>query len=308
MMREQKPQIVHTHSGKAGILGRWAAKRAGVPIIVHTIHGPSFGPFQGPLSNLVFKTAERYVGRFTQHFVSVADAMTHQYLHAGIGRTDQFTRIWSGFELEPFLRVTDDVRWRSKLGLAEDDFVLVKLARLAPLKGHEDLLEAVQNVSSRCPRLKLLLIGDGPLRPKLESMAHRLGLGERVVFTGLVSPEAVPGLIGAANVLVHLSRREGLPRALPQAMAAGKAVIAYDSDGAPEVCLEGQTGFLVKTGDRRGLCRRIEQLASDPALAHRLGESGRAFVRLRFGVENMVTAIHQLYLHLAGTGLILPER
>jgi glycosyltransferase involved in cell wall biosynthesis len=299
LMRERRPHIVHTHSGKAGILGRLAARRASIPVIVHTIHGPSFGPFQGPLSNLVFRGAECYAARCTDHFISVADAMTRQYLRAGIGREEQFTRIWSGFDLQPFLEAGNKPSLRSSLGFTDDDFVVVKLARLTELKGHEELLCAAARLSSRCPRLKLLLIGDGPLRHKLETMASRSGLRERVVFAGLVSPGAVPELIGAADVLVHLSRREGLPRALPQALAAGKPVIAYACDGAPEVCVDGETGFLVKPGDIETLCKRIEEIASNPDLGRRLGERGREIVRSRFDVRSMVDAIHELYLQLS---------
>ena len=127
LLRAHRPTIVHTHSGKAGILGRLAAARAGVPIIVHTIHGPSFGPFQGPIANAVFLAAERLAARCTTHFVSVAHAMTRQYLDAGIGRPEQFTRILSGFPLEPFLDLPPDTGLRQQLGLAQDDFVIGKI-------------------------------------------------------------------------------------------------------------------------------------------------------------------------------------
>src|SRR5262245_4831612 len=118
----RQPDVVHTHSGKAGVLGRIAAHRARVPIIIHTVHGPSFGPFQGPLPNLVFKTAEHYAARHTTHFVTVADAMTNQYLAAGIGRREQFTRIFSGFQLEPFLTAENDPALRASLGIDAKDF------------------------------------------------------------------------------------------------------------------------------------------------------------------------------------------
>jgi Glycosyltransferase Family 4 len=113
----ERPDIVHTHSGKAGILGRLAASRARVPVIIHTIHGPSFGGFQNPLANQLFRLAERHVGKVTTHFVTVADAMKEQYLAAGIGRPEQYTRIFSGFNLEPFLAATNDLALRKRLGL-----------------------------------------------------------------------------------------------------------------------------------------------------------------------------------------------
>src|SRR5665213_1010899 len=121
IFRETRPHIVHTHSGKAGILGRLAEARAGVPVIVHTIHGPSFGPFQGPAANFIFKSAERRAGKVTTHFISVADAMTRQYLAAGIGRPQQYTRIFSGFPLAPFLAAQNDPAWRTRWQIGPDD-------------------------------------------------------------------------------------------------------------------------------------------------------------------------------------------
>src|SRR6185369_16007546 len=133
IFRDRKPDVVHTHSGKAGVLGRLAAHRAGVPVIVHTIHGPSFGSFQGPLANLAFELAERRAGRVTTHFISVADAMTEQYLAAGIGSRDQYSRILSGFPLEPFLAARNDPETRRRLGFGENDFVIGMIARLFKL-------------------------------------------------------------------------------------------------------------------------------------------------------------------------------
>ena len=273
LFRARRPEIVHTHSGKAGILGRLAAARAGVPIILHTIHGPSFGPFQGPLANSLFRAAERYAARVTTHFVVVAEAMKQQYLAAGIGRPDQYTKIFSGFPLEPFLSSTNDLQLRARLGLAPDDIVIGKIARLFKLKGHDDLLAVAPGLVRLCPQIKFLLVGDGPWRGRLENQARSLGLEKHVVFTGLVAPAAVPPLVGIMDMLVHLSLREGLPRALPQALAAARPVVAYDADGAREVCLENETGFLLRPGDLPGLRERLLRLARDPALAPAPGPS-----------------------------------
>ena len=299
ILRARQPDIVHTHSGKAGILGRLAARRAGVPIVVHTIHGPSFGPFQGSLSNAVFKNAERIAARFTTHFVSVADAMTRQYLDAGIGRPEQFTRVLSGFPLEPLLRATNDLDLRARLGLAPTNFVVGMLARLTALKGHDDLLACAPELVRRVPHVKFLLIGDGPRSSFLEARVRALGLESHFVFTGLVQPAEVPRLIGVMDALVHLSYREGLPRALPQALAAGKPVVAYNSDGAGEVCLDQETGFLLPQGDTRLLVERMVRLASDPALRARLGDRGRDLVKDSFSVERMVDALSALYQKLS---------
>ena len=302
LFRGRQPDIVHTHSGKAGILGRLAAAHAGVPIILHTIHGPSFGPFQGPLANSLFRNAERYAARVTTHFVVVADAMKRLYLDASIGRAEQYTKIFSGFPLEPFLTSTNHLQLRARFGLAPDDIVVGKIARLFKLKGHEDLLAVAPGLVRICPKIRFLLIGDGPWRGGFERQVRSLGLEKHVVFAGLVAPAAVPPLVGIMDMLVHLSLREGLPRALPQALAAARPVIAYDADGAREVCLEDETGFLLRPGDLPGLRERILRLARDPALRQRLGHRGQQFVQERFAVQRMVDDLHQLYLRLGAAG------
>jgi len=293
-----RPDIVHTHSGKAGILGRFAAARAGVPVIIHTIHGPSFGPFQGPLANLLFRTAERRAGRLTTHFVSVAHAMTDQYCRAGIGRPEQFTRIVSGFNLAPLLSAKNKPEIRARWGLGPSDIVVGKIARLFKLKGHDELLEAAPRLVQNCPQLRFLLVGDGAWRGRLAAKARALGVEKYFVFTGLVPPDTIPELIGVMDFIVHLSRREGLPRALPQALAAGRPVVAYDCDGAREVCLDGETGFLVRAGDLTGFTDRVLRLARDPALRGTLGKRGRELVEQQFGLDRMIAQLHRLYLEL----------
>ena len=331
--RAKRPDIVHTHSGKAGVLGRLAAHAAGVPIIVHTIHGPSFGPFQGALANFVFRAAERRAGRVTTHFVSVANAMTEQYLAAGIGRPEQYTRIFSGFDLEPFLNAKNDPALRAKLGIAPDDFVIGKVARMFEHKGHLDLFAATSMLVQQHPKVKLLLLGDGNLRAPLEALV-RGGAGaellhDRVIFAGLVRPEEVPGYLGIMDAVAHLSRREGLARVMPQALAAGKPIVAYNCDGAREVCLDNETGFLVSSrfveipvdllpdqlpalmdsltareyGKMWGnpietVMYRLHELITKPELRTRFGTRGRELVKENFPVQRMVDDLHALYLRL----------
>jgi glycosyltransferase involved in cell wall biosynthesis len=297
--RATVPDIVHTHSGKAGFLGRLAAARAEVPITVHTIHGPSFGTFYGPLANTAFRGAERFAARFTTHFVVVSDAMMEQYLAAGIGRPEQYTKILSGFQLEPLLAARNDTAARALFGLGADDIVIGKIARLSRLKGHEDLFAIAPALIRSCPRIKFLLVGDGERREKFEHVARLAGLKKHFIFTGLVQPADVPRVIGLMDIVVHLSAREGLPRALPQALAAAKPVVSYNCDGAKEVCLEGETGFLVRPGDLVTLSSRVLDLANDPGLRARLGNRGREFVQERFGVVRMLDALYDLYMRLA---------
>jgi len=299
LFREHRPDLIHTHSGKAGVLGRLAAARAGVPIIVHTIHGPSFGPFQGNFANWLFGAAERRAASVTTHFVSVADAMTQQYLAAGIGRPDQYTRIFSGFPLEPFLNVKQDLALRARLGFTPEDIVIGKLARLFKLKGHDTLFAIAPGLVRACPQIKFLLVGDGEWRGRFEELARAAGLEKHFVFTGLVPPAEIPSLLGIMDILVHLSEREGLARALPQALAAGRPIVALDCDGAREVCRDGETGFLVRPGHLHGLSERLLLLARDATLRAELAARGHEFVRAHFAVEQMVEKLQRLYLKLA---------
>ena len=298
IFKNTKPVIVHTHSGKAGVLGRIAAHRAGVPLIVHTIHGPSFGNFQNRFANFIFRSAEQYTAKFTTHFISVANAMTEQYLAAGIGKPAQYTRIFSGFELEPFLSASNDLALRQKLGIAPNDFVVGKIARLFELKGHDDLFAIAPELVSRCPQIKFLFVGDGKWRQRFELRARALGLEKQFIFTGLIPPGEVPRHVGIMDALVHLSLREGLPRALPQALAAAKPVVAYDCDGAKEICITDETGFLIQPGNTTAVAEKLILLAEQPELRQKLGHRGQQMVKELFPVDRMVDNIYDLYLKL----------
>jgi len=299
ILREQKPDIVHTHSGKAGILGRCAAKSAGVPVIIHHIHGPSFGPFQGALANLTFTAAERRAAKVTDHFFCSAGAMTKLYLAAGIGQPEMFTRIFSGFNLEPFLNATNDLTLMQQLGFTAGHFVIGKIGRIFKLKGHADLLAAFAKILPQAPHARLLFVGDGALRSEIENQVRALGLDGKVIFTGLVPPGEVARYVGIMDCLAHLSYREALSRALPQALAAGKPVIAYDFDGAEEICRENETGFLIRTGDIETAAQKLLQLARDGELRKKFGERGQNFVRENFSVEKMVADQYTVYQKLA---------
>jgi len=297
----ERYQIVHTHSGKAGFVGRLAAKWAGVPIIVHTIHGPSFYRYQNPIGNWVFRWAEQVAGEWTTQFVSVADAMTEQYLTAAIGKPKQYVTIHSGMNVEAFLRAKPDPNLRASLGLSDSDLVVGKVARLFRLKGHEYLFEAAPRIVEAVPNVKFLLVGDGIYRERFERSLKRMGLRDRFIFTGLIPPDEMPKYLALMDVLVHLSLREGLPRTLPQALACGKPVAAFDVDGAREVCLDGETGFLVRAEDSIGLANAVIRLLQDKPLAARMGNRGRELVKERFSEALMVQKIDELYRRLSRT-------
>lgn len=298
VFRELKPDIVHTHSAKAGILGRLAASASNVPLVIHGIHGPSFGPFQNAFKNYVYMAAEKWAGKKTNHFVCVADAMKNQYLDAGIGRPEQYTRVFSGFDLTPYTHQEPDDALRRELGIQSNDFVVGKIGRLFKLKGHHDLFKFASGLIKDIPDIKFLIVGGGPWEDKFKMLADRLGIKDHFIFTGLVKPHQIPALVSIMDLLIHLSRREGLPRAIPQAQAAGKPVIAYDCDGAGEVCRDGRTGYLVQPGDTHSMRELIVRLYNNPDLAFKFGSQGRDFVLENFSEERLVNDQYELYMSL----------
>jgi glycosyltransferase involved in cell wall biosynthesis len=298
---EKRYDVVHTHSGKAGFIGRFAAKLARVPVIVHTIHGPSFYDYQNPVGNWLFRWAEQVAGAWTTQFVSVADAMTEHYLAAGIGTPNKYVTIHSGMNIEAFVDGRRDDALRESLGISPGDLVVGKIARLFRLKGHEFLFEAASRIVAVVPQVKFLLVGDGIYRERFEQLAEKMGLRRHFVFGGLVPPSEIPRYVNLMDVLVHLSLREGLPRALPQALACGKPVVAFDADGAREVCVDGETGFLLSLGDVNGLVTTVIRLLQDKALAHRMGARGMELVKERFSDARMVQQLDELYRRLRAT-------
>lgn len=315
LIEELQPDIVHTHSSKAGILGRVAAwacmersKRRGLarPAVIHTIHGPPFMPIEGsPLSRLktaalnhAYASAERHAARRCHVIVAVADAMTRQFLQRNIGRPEQYVTVRSGMEIEPYLRPADGQRReqvRARLGLEDRDFVVGTVARLAQHKGHDDILDALAEVLPARPEIKLLWVGDGWWAERLRRRIRAMGLTHRVVLTGLVDPEQIPGLVRAMDVLCHPSYREGLPRTVPQALLCGVCPVAYDVDGTGEVCREMETGRLVAPGDIDALRRAIIELADNPEQRQQLAARGRAECMEQFDARRMVKSLDEVY-------------
>jgi glycosyltransferase involved in cell wall biosynthesis len=295
--RELRPDVVHTHSSKAGIIGRWAAASARVPVVIHTIHGLAFTASSSPAVNRLYKTMERWAAPKTTRIVCVADAMREQSLAAHIGRTEQYVTVYSGMETKPFLNppVTRE-QVRRELGLHDEDVVIGTIARLFYLKGHEDLLALAPDLCRRFPNVRFMWVGDGLLRQQFERQMSDLGLRDRFVLTGLVPPARIPELTGAMDILVHPSRREGLARALPQGSLAGKPLVTYDVDGNREALIEGQTGFAVPAFDRGKLGEKLETLLADSELRRRMAEAGRVFALSRFDVKVMVDALEKVYL------------
>ena len=295
VIREFRPEVVHTHSAKAGFLGRLAAWSLRVPAVVHTVHGAPFHPYQNFAARELFRRCERYAARRCHALISVADAMTELMVGAGVAPREKFTTIYSGMDVEPFLRADEQrERVRRELGFEPHDVVIGKIARLFHLKGHEDVITAAMYPAFQ-PNVKFLFVGDGILKGKLQQLIDDAGMHDRFVFTGLVPPTRIPELIGAMDILVHASLREGLARALPQALIAGKPIVSYDIDGAGEVCIHGETGYLVPPSHFKNLIDPLARLAADEPLRRRLGQAGRERFTEQFRHQFMTQRIRELY-------------
>jgi glycosyltransferase involved in cell wall biosynthesis len=301
ILRDFRPDVVHTHSAKGGFLGRLAAWSLKVPAIVHTVHGAPFHPFQNVVPRTLFRWCEWYAARRCHTIISVADAMTDLMVNAGVAPRDKFTTIYSGMDVEPFLNANAArERVRKELGYRPEDVVIGKIARLFHLKGHDDVISAAKEVVRQQPQVRFLFIGDGILREQLQQQIDAAGMHEHFQFTGLVPPARIPELLGAVDLLVHASLREGLARALPQALISGKPVVSYDVDGAREVCITGETGFLIPPRDVKAMSAALSQLAADAALRNRLGSTGRSRFAEQFRHETMTARIRELYERVLG--------
>ena len=298
LFRELRPDVMHSHSSKAGILARKAAAGVGGIKIVHTIHGLPFHPYLPWWRNRLYVALERRAAQRSDAIISVADAMTAQALAAGVGRADQFTTVYSGMEVASFLeRPAEADAFRASLHLPRDAVLITQVSRLAELKGHEYILDAAGRI--RDDRVHFCFVGDGNHRKRVETEIRRRHLEPRFHLTGLLPAEQIPAVMHTTDILVHCSLREGLARALPQAMLAGKPAVSFDVDGAREV-VNAETGILLAPGDTAGLKAGIETLAGSPELRDRLGAAGRKRCTEMFDHNRMVERIDGLYAAMFG--------
>jgi polysaccharide deacetylase family protein (PEP-CTERM system associated) len=299
LIRDGRYHIVHTHSSKASVLGRIAAKLAGTPINLETLHGHVFHSYQPWMVNRLWRTVYKMCALMTDHFISVADLVSREAILAGVDHPDKFSTIYSGMELDWFLNArVDPGIIRSEFGIPEDALVVGKIARLFPLKGHDELMNAAPEIVHRVPNVRFFLVGDGILQNRLKDRAEKLGILSNFIFAGLIERERIPEMISVMDVVVHTSLREGLARVLPQALAMGKPCVSFDIGGAAEVVIPGETGYIVTPGDAGGLAAAVSRLLSDPQLRARMGEAGRRKVDPMFRAETMVAQIAALYAQL----------
>ena len=293
-----KPDIVHTHSAKAGIVGRYAASSIKPrPKIVHGVHGLSFHQYQNAMTNKFYIAIERAAAKKTDFFITVADAMTSQSLAVGIGRPAQYTTAYSAIEEDAFLTPVseqDKKNFRRKYDIADDAVVLVTVARLFSLKGHDYIIESSKTLSKSFPKAVWLFVGDGILADKFKKQVAACGLDDKIKFTGLLATNKIPLALQSSDILVHCSLREGLARAIPQAMLCSKPAVAFDLDGSKEV-INPKTGRLVKPQDVGDLIDKCAELLADANLRQTLGTNAQQSVKEKFSPKAMTDVIENVY-------------
>jgi glycosyltransferase involved in cell wall biosynthesis len=290
-----RPQIVHTHTAKAGFVGRLAGLGAvrPRPVVVHTYHGHVLEGYFDPMRERAYRSLEAFLARRTDCLVGVSQATVDDLVRLGVATAGRFRVVPLGLDLEPFARLEPDdgLAVRNEIGADEDDVVLTFVGRVVPIKRVDLLLRAVA-LAGRSARLRLVVVGDGEIRGGLEGLSRELGIGGDVSFLGY--RRDLPAIAAATDVAVLGSANEGTPVSLIEAAAAGRPAIATRVGGVSEV-VTPETGLVVPSGDPEALAAAITNLAADPGLRARLGATARERALSRYSVQRLVADIRELY-------------
>jgi glycosyltransferase involved in cell wall biosynthesis len=301
LIRRESPTILHTHTAKAGAVGRIAALLAGSarpPIIVHTFHGHVLRGYFNPVVTLGFRTLERWLASFTTALVAVSPEVRDDLVRLGVAPAEKFAVIRLGIELDE--RVVHDGAARAEtrrlLGIGPDAFVVGWVGRMTPVKRTDDVVRAFRGLLDRGVDAYLCLVGDGPDRGRLERQAHELGVVRRTLFLGY--QDEIGRFYEAIDALVLPSVNEGTPVSVIEALAAERPAVATRVGGVPDVIRDGVDGFVVDPGDRDALVARLAELAGDPARRSRMGAEGRRRIRERYAVDRLIGDVDRLYRSL----------
>lgn len=298
-MRSFRPHIVHTHTAKAGTLGRLAARLAlgPRPIVIHTYHGHVLTGYFGPARTALFRSIERALGPMTDRLIGVSAATVDELVALRIARRSRFSVIPIGLDLDAFLQVgaTDGAAFRDEAGAGPEHVLAVFVGRLAPVKRVDLLLQAMAIAREQAPALRLAVVGDGELRGELEAQATALGIADVVTFCGFRTE--LPSITSACDVAVLSSDNEGTPVALIEAAAAGRPAVSTNVGGVADI-VRPDTGAVVAPGDAAGLGAALVRLAADQGVRERMGGAARAHVRERYDAQRLVRDIDDLYAKL----------
>lgn len=296
IFREEKPHIVHTHTSKAGILGRWAAFLTGVPVIIHTPHGHVFWGYFHKYVTLIYVLLERLTAKITDSIITLTEQEKRDHLRFQIAREYKFSVIHSGVEVNKFFHVPQNsTEIKLKLGIAKESFVIGTVGRLTHIKGQRYLIEAAARILTARRDMVFIILGDGELMTDLRMLAHTLGIKEKVLFLGWRSD--VAEIISTFDVFVLPSLNEGMGKVLIEAMAVGRPIIASDVGGIPDLVIHDKNGLLVPPADPESIAMAIETLYRDPLRREKMGESGRIIAE-SYSAISMIQKIDRLYSDL----------
>ncbi len=299
-IKKNNYDIVHTHSSKAGVVGRIAAWLAKTPIIIHHNHAKPYHRFQNRFIRIFYKGIEKFASIFCNKIVSVTHTIVDEMVQDKIAPREKFVVIRSGFNIENFknFNSADNYNLKNKFGLTDDDIVIGKIARLSVIKGHIYLLQAFEKVCRQIPNVKLLFVGNGENKNELLKFIDKKRLTDKIIFTGLIPTKEMPSVISLIDIVVHTSLLEGLPRVFTQSMLMGKPVISFDLDGAHEVIENGKNGYLIEPLNIEMLTEKIIDLASNISKARNFGSYAKNNIKDDFSIDAMVENNHNLYQEL----------
>ena len=294
-LKKQHYDIIHTHNSKAGFIGRLAARLAGVPVIIHTVHGFAFHDQEPIWRQVLFRALESAASRWCDKMIFISQPLIDWALRERIVNKDKIIKIYSGIELDQFQPVTKDIKnqIRTKWGLGPHDSVIGIVSKLWEGKGHAVLIEAFQEIKNRINEAKLVIVGEGYLQDHLSDLVQRYGLNESVLFTGF--QKNVSEIIATFDVAILPSFFEGMGRVLLEAMAMEKPVVASRVGGIPDLVDDGLNGFLISPGDVKELSDAIMKVLTDKDMADHMGKQGRKKVTDQFSAETMVQSIEKIY-------------
>ncbi len=301
-MRAKRYDIVHTHTAKGGILGRLAARAAGVPIIVHTLHGSTFHGALGPVQYRLYWLLEKLTARFTKRIISVGEDLKDRYVTAGISSVERYHVIRSGMDLRQFhdaaaMSPAQKAEVRRSLGVPADAPLVGKVARLEERKGYRYFIDMAEKVLKQVPTAHFVGVGAGEQQAFLNAEVARRGLEGQIHFPGY-RPD-IAEVLACLDVTVLTSLWEGLPRALVQAAACSVPAVTFEVEGAREVVKDGVNGYVVPSKDVDQLTDRVISLLTHPDRARAMGTAGSGLVHQGWTIESMVREITAVYEKLA---------
>jgi glycosyltransferase involved in cell wall biosynthesis len=296
LLRRLKPSIVHTHSSKAGIVGRLAARLAGVPVIIHSIHGFGFTRYQSPPVQRALIALECLAARITTRFFAVSEANRRLGVALGLFAEDRCSVVRSGVDLAAIRNTgVDTTAKKRELGLEPGRPVVGMVAPMKPQKAPLDFVRVAARVAAKQPDAQFLFVGDGELRDAMEAEIARLDLAKSFRLAGW--RRDVPALMRCLDVFVLTSLWEGLPRVYLEALASGVPVVGTRVDGVPEVVRDGVNGYLLAPEDVQGLAERVLALLANPTLAADMGKRGESLPP-EFDIHDMVRRQEEEYERL----------